>query len=88
MSTAQQDTSDGGLISKLMLVVLLAITVALYLRIVMLDPEVRQSAPAPQASVQVLEGDEPTTAPVPALTALPDDQMQLIMQVFAPESPQ
>lgn len=86
MSTAQQGSTGGGLFSKLVVAVLLAVTVALYLRIVMVDSAASPSAPGPQASVQVLEGNEAASAPMSALIALPDDQMQLIMQVFAPKT--
>ena len=69
--------------SKLVIVVLLAVTLGLYLKIVILDAQQAQLEPIPQASVQVVEGAS-AVAPTPA-KALPDDQMQLIKQVFAPE---
>jgi hypothetical protein len=72
--------------SKLVIVVLLAVTLGLYLKIVILDEPQVQAESIPQASVQVVEGAgtgaPPSTA---AAKALPDDQMQLIKQVFAPE---
>ena len=78
--------SRGGIASILIVVLLLAVTVGLYLQIVMFD---RPASPpsvglAPQASMQVLEGDEMPTAP--AAEPLPADQMQVIIQVFAPET--
>jgi len=73
--------------SKLVIVVLLAVTLGLYLKIVILDEPRLQAEPIPQASVQVVEGAAGTAAPTPAppTKALPDEQMQLIKQVFAPE---
>ena len=78
--------SDGGIASILIVVLLLAVTVGLYLQIVLFDPP--SSSPSvglvPQASMQVLEGDEVPVAPVGE--PLPAEQMQIIMQVFAPET--
>lgn len=85
MAATQQKSSGGGFFSKLVVVALLALTIALYLRIVMVDGSdegTRQSAP--QASVQVLEGDEPAPPGKP-LAELPERQMELLLQVFAPE---
>lgn len=78
--------TDGGIVSILIVVVLLAVTLGLYLQIVLFD---QSSSPPnvgllPQASMQVLEGDEVLVAPVGA--PLPADQMQVIIQVFAPET--
>ena len=78
--------SQGEIASILIVVLLLAVTVGLYLQIVIFD---RPTAPssvglAPQASMQVLEGDEVPTAPT--AEPLPADQMQVIIQVFAPET--
>ena len=85
MATTRQKSAAGGLFSKLIVAALLALTVALYLRIVMVDGS-RQTTgqPAQQASVQVLEGDEAAPQAQP-LAELPKDQMELILQVFAPE---
>ena len=86
MATAKQTSAGGGLFSKLVVVALLAVTVALYLRIVMVDetaPQANEPSVA-QASVRVLEGDEPAAAAQP-LEILPEEQMAVIMQVFAPE---
>jgi hypothetical protein len=78
--------TDGGIASILIVVLLLAVTVGLYLQIVLFDQP--SSSPSvglvPQASVQVLEGDEVPT--LPAGEPLPADQMQVIIQVFAPET--
>lgn len=86
MTTAQQGTSGGGIFSKLVLLALLAVTIGLYLRVVMFDAPPAQSPAAPQASVQVVEArvSDVPAAPV-ELRDLPADQMQLIIQVFAPE---
>jgi hypothetical protein len=81
MATTQQKSAGGGFFSKLIVVALLALTIALYLRIVMVEGD---SQTAGQASVQVLEGDEPAPQAQP-LTELPATQMELILQVFAPE---
>lgn len=84
--TSNQTSSGGGLFSKLIVAVLLALAVGLYLRIVMVDGSNRYSAPPHQASVRIVEGSEPlrVTATQP-LRDLPADQMALIRQVFAPE---
>jgi hypothetical protein len=72
--------------SKLVIVVLLAVTLGLYLKIVILDEPQLQAEPIPQASVQVVEGAGSVAPPsAAAAKALPADQMQLIKQVFAPE---
>ena len=83
MAYRQFQKSAGGIFSTLVVVLLLAVTVGLYLQIVMLDPATPPSGGlVPQASVQVLEGDELPTMPSPE--PLPADQMDLILQVFAP----
>ncbi len=87
MTTASAKPASGGFLSKLIVAALLALTVALYLRIVMVDGGQQggmQSAAAPQASIPVVEGNEPAPAARP-LEDLPAAQMALIMQVFAPE---
>ena len=72
--------------SKLVIVVLLAVTIGLYLMIVMVDDQHVQMEPIPQASVQVVEDAIPgSPASAEAPKDLPKDQMQLIKQVFAPE---
>lgn len=86
--TAKQGSAGGGLFSKLVVVLLLALAIGLYLRIVMVEGQRLGSKPAPQASMQVLEGKSsssgvPSNGPV--LRELPQDQMDLIRQVFAPE---
>jgi hypothetical protein len=86
MTTAQQGASGGGMFSKLVIVLLLAVTIGLYVQIVLVDDNSNQGQTTPRVSVQVIEGD---AARVPATAAAPqnvsDDQMQLIRQVFAPE---
>lgn len=78
--------TDGGIVSILIVVLLLAVTLGLYLQIVLFDQS--SSSPSvglvPQASMQVLEGDEVPVAPVGE--PLPAEQMQVIIQVFAPET--
>jgi hypothetical protein len=90
MTTTRQGAS-GGWFSKLVVVLLLALAVGLYLRIVMVDGGMQQaSAPA---SVRVVEG-EAASGPSAAdeasdegseLEALPAEQMELVRRVFAPE---
>ena len=85
MTAAQQSASGAGLFSKLVVVLLLALAVGLYLKIVMMD-DVTHDQSAPLASVQVLEGEETAASPEPAAPRdLPEDQMELIKRVFAPE---
>lgn len=85
MAHRQIQKSAGGIASTLIVVLLLAVAVGLYLQIVMLDPPTLPSGGlAPQASVQILEGDEVPT--IPPTEPLPADQMDLIRQVFAPET--
>ncbi len=85
MTTAEQQKTGGGLFSKLVVVVLLAVAIGLYLQIVMMDGERQANRnPAPQVSVPIVESDapaEPQQVPRP----LPEDQQALIMRVFAPE---
>ena len=73
--------------SKLLIIVLLAATIGLYLKIVMIDDPATVVGKPPQASVQVVEVPAPaaTSASPAAPKALPEDQMQLIREVFAPE---
>lgn len=82
-----QAKSGGGFFSKLVVVALLALAIVLYLRIVMVEHNGGGTASeaAPQASVQVVEGDEAVPVAAAQLQALPGDQMELILQVFAPE---
>ena len=67
--------------SKLVIVVLLAVTLGLYLKIVVIDAGQEPLVAAPQASIQVVEVE--TAAPVSKEVS--EDQMLLIKQVFAPE---
>lgn len=71
--------------SRLVIVVLLAVTVGLYLKIVVMDAGQAQVASAPQASIQVVEVETAATPAAPASKVAPEDQMLLIKQVFAPE---
>lgn len=87
MTTAKQGSSGGGLFSKLVVVLLLAIAIGLYLRIVMVEGSRQVSERPPQVSMQVLEGKAAPAAAPPAqqIQDLPQDQMDLIKRVFAPE---
>lgn len=72
--------------SKLVIVVLLAVTVGLYLKIVVMDAGQTQVVSAPQASLQVVEVEATATTPgASASKGMPEDQMLVIKQVFAPE---
>ena len=71
--------------SRLVIVVLLAVTVGLYLKIVVMDAGQAQVVSAPQASIQVVEVEAAATPGASASKALPEDQMLVIKQVFAPE---
>ena len=88
MARKQIRNNAGGIISTLVIILLLAVTVWLYLQIVMVQPSPTTVSAgedgAPQASVQVLEGDEAAAITTP--TPLPEDQMALLRQVFAPEN--
>ena len=81
MTTAERQKTGGGLLSKLVIVVLFAVAIGLYLQIVMMNGEHQaEQNPAPQVSVPIVESDAP-----PPLNPLPEEQQALIMQVFAPE---
>ena len=86
MTTTNQNAAGGGLFSKLVVLLLLAAAVGLYLRIVVVEGKAHYGAPAVQASVRVLEGNErlPAGDTLPP-RELPADQMALIKRVFAPE---
>jgi len=71
--------------SRLVIVVLLAVTLGLYLKIVVMDAGQAQDASVPRASIQVVEVETAATPAVQAPQAAPEDQMLLIKQVFAPE---
>ena len=71
--------------SRLVIVVLLAVTIGLYLKIVVMDVGQAQPVSAPQASIQVVEVETAAPPAAPASKAVPEDQMLLIKQVFAPE---
>ena len=71
--------------SKLVIIVLLAVTLGLYLKIVVIDPGQAQVASVPQASIQVVEVETAATPAASASKAVPEHQMLLIKQVFAPE---
>lgn len=88
-SAARSQT--GGIATILVVALLFAVVAGLYLQLVMN----KKPSPGPlaevaesSASVQVLEGDEPAP-PSDGLRGsaqpLPEDQMAMIMRVFAPE---
>ena len=84
--TMKQKSSGGSLVSTLVVMVLLVVAIGLYLRVVMVERDQYADVPAQQASVRVVEGDEPLLASdAEPLRELPADQMALIKQVFAPE---
>lgn len=85
--TTTQRASGGSLISTLAVMVLLVVAIGLYLRVLMVESEQHDDVPSQQASLRVVEGDEPVL-PTDAglLRELPGDQMTLIEEVFAPES--
>ena len=84
--TTKQKSSGGSLVSTLIVMVLLVVAIGLYLRVVMVEGNRHADAPVQQASVRVVEGDEPVLATdAGLLRELPVDQMALIKQVFAPE---
>ena len=71
--------------SRLVIVVLLAVTLGLYLKIVLLDAGQTQVTPAPQASIQVVEVETGAEPAAPVSKAVAENEMLLIKQVFAPE---
>ena len=71
--------------SKLVIVVLLAVTLGLYLKIVVIDAGQEQLVSAPQASIQVVEVETAAEPVAPVSKDVSEDQMLLIKQVFAPE---
>ena len=84
MGSANEKASGSGLFSKLVVLLLLAVAIGLYLRIVMVEGKSHYEAPPMQASVRVIEGNEP--APVigsQPLRDLPADQMTLIERTFS-----
>ena len=88
MTATQQTTSGEGWFSKLVVVLLLAVAIGLYLRIVMVDEGRGDGESAPRASVRVVEGSAPVAAGAGVVAQpqeLPEDQMALIRRVFAPE---
>lgn len=87
MTSAETKRAGNGLLSKLFLVILLALAIGLYLQVVTVDTGRHGGETAPRASLQVLEGDEPGIFRPAAqgLVDLPPDQMRLIIEVFAPE---
>jgi hypothetical protein len=98
MATAGQGASSGGWVSTAIVVVLLLLAIGLYLQIVMVERDPGEGRATPQASLQAGGADvpgpttqaDPATPPSVPVAAemprdLPEDQMELIKQVFAPE---
>ena len=85
MTTAKGTAAGGGWFSKLVVVALLALAIALYLRIVMVDGGQGYSASVPQASVRVVESLPAKAGGAASLSDLPAEQMDLVRKVFAPE---
>lgn len=87
----QMRSQSGGIATILVVAVLLAVVAGLYLQLVMKEspPKTAMQTSGSAVSVQVLEGDEPALSE-PAVTdvakPLPDDQMAMILRVFAPET--
>ena len=85
--TTMQKSSGGGLVSTLIVMVFLVVAIGLYLRVVMVESDQHADVAVQQASVRVVEGDEPVLpSDAQLLQELPADQMVLIKQVFAPET--
>lgn len=86
MTSAQKATSGSGMFSNLVVLVLLALAVGLYLKVVMDGSAQTAVERPPQASVRVIESHpQAAAASVGTLPELPAEQMALIRQVFAPE---
>jgi hypothetical protein len=87
MTAVTGRASGGAFLSNLVIVLLLAVAVGLYLQIVMVEHGADDGAPVPTASVRVVEQAAGDTVPsaAPPLQPLPDEQVRLIKQVFAPE---
>ena len=84
--TTMHKSSGGSLVSTMLVMLLLVVAIGLYLRVVMVEQNQHADVPAQQASVRVVEGDEPVLpADARLLQDVPDDQMALIKKVFAPE---
>ena len=90
MTAANEASAGGGWFSKLVVVAMLALAIGLYLWIVMTDRERAGNEAIPQASIRIIEsereGTQATVTPGPSgLKDLPEEQLQLILRVFAPE---
>ena len=77
----------GRIFSALTVIILLAVAGGLYMQIVMKEKPIPRidTLNVPTASVQVLEGSDVPEVAAPAPQPLPDDQMGVVLQVFAPE---
>lgn len=100
MSSADGTSSGGGFLSKIVITLLLALALALYLKIVTdkqggsTTPLAANESTSEPASIQVVETDEPTPAAADSVAAepaptepapLPEDQLALIKRVFDPK---
>jgi hypothetical protein len=73
------------MLTIIIVIVLVAVAVGLYLQPSTDEaPVAASTSDIPSISVQVLEGDEQRLEP-PKSLSLPDEQMALVRQVFAPE---
>ena len=83
-------SQSGGIATSLVVALLLAVAAGLYLQLILQGDDQERAVRISEStvSVPVLEGDE-TAIPEPpvANTArpLPEEQMAMIMRVFAPE---
>mgnify|MGYP001550142741 CR=1 FL=1 len=82
-------SQSGGIVTILVVALLLAVAAGLYLQLILQGGDQEQAVRLSEStvSVQVLEGGEPASPepPVADTTPLPDEQMAMIMRVFAPE---
>lgn len=85
MTSNAQTGSGGGMIAKIAVLVLLALTLFLYLRIIWQDNDDLARTATSQASVRVVESGAQSPTPNDGLRDLPEDQMRQIIEVFAPE---
>lgn len=84
----QSSRASGRIVSALTVILLLAVAAGLYLQIILQEKPIPRidTVEAPTASVQVLEGGEaPVISAAESQRSLPEAQMAVILQVFAPE---
>lgn len=83
-------SQSGGIATILIVALLMAVATGLYLQLIMQGGDQEEAGQLSEStvSVQVLEGDEPALPEPPVADSarpLPDEQMTVIMRVFAPE---